>query len=59
LGFGEWRSVVPVTNPVTYHEPPQRGFPSPLWDGFKEALGKRPFIIHHSTFCIPLIYACE
>jgi len=34
--------VVPVTNPVTHPEPAQRGFPSPLWDGFKAALGKLP-----------------
>jgi hypothetical protein len=34
--------VVPVTNPVAYPEPAQRGFPSPLWDGFKGALGKLP-----------------
>jgi hypothetical protein len=34
--------VVPVTNPVTYPEPAQRGFPSPLWDGFEGALGRLP-----------------
>jgi hypothetical protein len=34
--------VVPVTNPVTYPEPAQRGFPSPLRNGFKGALGKLP-----------------
>ena len=27
---------------ATYHEPPPRGFPSPLWDGFNGALGKLP-----------------
>jgi hypothetical protein len=27
---------------VTYPEPAQRGFPSPLCDGFKGALGKPP-----------------
>ena len=28
--------VVPLTNPVTYPEPAQRAFPSPLWDGLNQ-----------------------
>jgi hypothetical protein len=44
-----------ATNPVTYPEPAQRGFPSPLWDDFKKALAKlwggfeHP-AIHHSSW---------